>query len=314
MKSKQFCFALLAIISLADGLPAAEPKTPDYRKEIAPIFRKYCNGCHNAKEAEGELVLESFPKLMQGGENGKILVPGKAGKSRLILVLEKKVEPFMPPEDNKAPNAKEITLLKAWINGGAKGPKAGPSDPHLLVTPKIKPVGKVRQPISAVDHSPDGKWIAVARYGAVEILSAGKRKVIRKLIGHAGHVNDLGFSNDGKFLFVAAGEASLFGEATLWETSHWKRLRVVKGHADSLYAAKLSPDGSILATGSYDQKIILWKRATGKKLRELTGHNGSIFDLAFHPSGKILASASGDRTVKLWDVSSGKRLDTLIHP
>ncbi|MCH7988141.1 MAG: hypothetical protein IID46_03205, partial [Planctomycetes bacterium] len=314
MKSKQFCFALLAIISLADGLPAAEPKTPDYRKEIAPIFRKYCNGCHNAKEAEGELVLESFPKLMQGGENGKILVPGKAEKSRLILVLEKKVEPFMPPEDNKAPNAKEITLLKAWINGGAKGPKAGPSDPHLLVTPKIKPVGKVRQPISAVDHSPDGKWIAVARYGAVEILSAGKRKVIRKLIGHAGHVNDLGFSNDGKFLFVAAGEASLFGEATLWETSHWKRLRVVKGHTDSLYAAKLSPDGSILATGSYDQKIILWKRATGEKLRELTGHNGSIFDLAFHPSGKILASASGDRTVKLWDVSSGKRLDTLIHP
>ncbi|MCH7687580.1 MAG: WD40 repeat domain-containing protein, partial [Planctomycetes bacterium] len=205
-------------------------------------------------------------------------------------------------------------LLKAWINGGAKGPKAGPNDPYLLVTPKVKPIGTVRQPISAVDHSPDGKWIAVARYGAVEILSAGKRKVVRKLTGHSGNVNDLGFSRDGKFLFVAAGEASLFGEATLWETSNWKRLRVIKGHNDSLYAAKLSPDGSILATGSYDQKIILWERATGEKLKELTGHNGSIFDLAFHPNGKILASASGDRTVKLWDVSTGKRLDTLIHP
>jgi hypothetical protein len=314
MKSIMFCFALLAIISLADGLSADEAKTPDYRKEIAPIFRKYCNGCHNAKEAEGKLVLESFPKLLQGGENGKVVVPGKAEKSRLILVLEKKIEPFMPPEDNKAPNVEEINLLKSWINGGAKGPKAGPNDPHLLITPKIKPVGKVRQPISALDHSPDGRWIAVARYGAVEILSADKRNIVRKLTEHSGNVNDVGFSSDGKILFVAAGEASLFGEATLWETSNWRRLRVIKGHTDSLYAAKLSPDGSILATGSYDQKIILWEMSTGEKLRELTGHNGSIFDLAFHPNGNLLASASGDRTVKLWDVSTGKRLDTLIHP
>ena len=118
MKSKLFCFVLLAIVSWAAGLSADEPKTPDYRKEIAPIFRKYCNGCHNAKEAEGELVLDNFPKLMQGGENGKIVVPGKPDKSRLILVLEKKVEPFMPPEDNKAPTAKEIELAKILIEKG----------------------------------------------------------------------------------------------------------------------------------------------------------------------------------------------------
>ncbi len=227
MKNRLSAACAVLIFVPVISLSADEPKTPDYRKEIAPIFRKYCNGCHNAKEAEGELVLESFAKMMQGGTNGKIVVPGKPKQSRLIHVLEKKVEPFMPPEDNKAPTAEEIKLLKAWINAGAKGPTSNPTDPHVLVTPKIKPVGKVRKPISAVDYSPDGKWVAVARHGTVEILSAGNLKVVRTLRGHTGHVNDINFSRDGKRLCVAAGEASLFGEATLWETSQWKRNRVI---------------------------------------------------------------------------------------
>ena len=86
------------------------------------------------------------------------------------------------------------------------------------------------------------------------------------------------------------------------------------GHADSLYAAALSPDGKLLATGSYDQQIKLWDVASGKELRTLAGHNDAVFDLAFRPDGKLLASASGDRTVKLWDVASGERLDTFGQP
>src|SRR5204863_9865786 len=71
------------------------------------------------------------------------------------------------------------------------------------------------------------------------------------------------------------------------------------------------PDGTLLATGGYDQKIILWEVASGQPLRTLAGHNGPVFGLAFRPDGKILASASGDRTVKLWNVADGARLDTL---
>lgn len=314
MNRRVFTLCVGLILGPVCSLFADEPKAPDYQKQIAPIFRKYCNGCHNAGDAEGELVLESFSKLMQGGGNGKIVVPGKAGKSKLILTVEKKIEPFMPPEDSKAPTAEEIELLKAWVNSGAKGPRAGTADPHQLVTPKIKPTGAVRKPIAAVDHSSDGKWIAVARYGVVEILSTENRKVVKTLSGHTGNVNDVGFSRDGKTLFAAAGEASLFGETTLWSTSDWTRNRVIRGHGDNLYAAALSPDGTILATGSYDQKIVLWETSSGKQLRALNGHNGSIFDLAFHASGVILASASGDSTVKLWDVTTGERLDTLNQP
>jgi len=295
---------------LADDGPAA----PDYSREVAPIFQKYCNGCHNAKEAEGGLVLESFPQLMKGGDNGAVVAAGDVEKSKLIRLVEGKDEPAMPPEGNKGPSEKEISLLKAWIVAGAKGPAGKPSEPRGLTTPKIEPKGAVREPVTALAWSSDGKWIAVGRYQRVEILSAADSKVARVLEGPTGNVNDVGFSADGAFLFAAAGEPGLAGEAVLWSTTDWSRVQTFRGHADCLYAANLSPDGKLLATAGYDQIILVWDAATGKEVRQITGHNGPVFDLAFHPEGRILASASGDRTVKLWDVATGERLDTLNQP
>ncbi len=305
------CTLLLLTV---EPLCAVDVPRPDYVKHVAPIFKKYCNGCHNAEDAEGKLNMENFAAVMRGGKRGAAIVPKKSSVSRMILVLEKKAKPFMPPEGSQGPTAAEITVLKSWIDGGAIGPSGQEPDPTLLITPKIAPSGTVRKPINSVATSGDGKWIAVARYGSVEILSAKDRKRIRTLAGFAGQVNDVGFSRQSDVLFAAGGEAGLFGEVQLWNTSDWKLSRTIRGHRDGLYTAAFSPDGKILATGSYDEKIKLWQVATGKELRMLTGHNGAIFDLAFHPSGKMLASASGDTTVKLWDVATGTRLDTLGQP
>lgn len=38
----------------------AKPTGPDFNTQVAPIFKKYCNGCHNADEKDGGLILESF--------------------------------------------------------------------------------------------------------------------------------------------------------------------------------------------------------------------------------------------------------------
>jgi len=292
---------------------AAGTSTPNYSADVAPLFRKYCLGCHNAQEAQGGLVLESHAQAMHGGEHGAIVVVGNAERSRLIQLLEKRIEPAMPPEGNKGPTAAEIAVLKAWIQAGAK-PSKGTVSVATFVTPKIEPKGKTRNPIAAAAFSPDGRWIAVARYGVVEILSAADRMSMRTLSGHAGNVNDVAFSPDGSVLLAAAGEAGLFGELTLWNTADWTRRQVVRGHRDALLAAEMTSDGKTVATASYDQTIVLWDAVKGKTLRVLKGHNGPVFDLAFDPTGRLLASASGDRTVKLWDVASGERLDTFSQP
>jgi WD40 repeat protein len=315
---RRLCWlSLVVLISLTTSRLHAEetkPAVPEYNGQVVPILNKYCTGCHSDEEDGGDLALDSFARLMEGGLSGAAVVAGKPGESRLIKVLEKTAKPFMPPKGSEAPTPAEVAVLKAWIKAGAKGPAASETDHAPLVTPKIEPFGDPRDPVAAVAWSPDRKLLAVARYRKVEILDAQDQTRLLTLDGLNGNVNDVGFSADGALFYAVAGEAGLFGEVGLWSTSDWKLIRTLRGHRDCLYAAALSPDGTILATGGYDQKIVLWNVADGRELRTLDGHNGAVFDLDFHPAGKILASASGDRTVKLWNVADGSRLDTLIEP
>ncbi len=310
----RWTMASIATVVMGAAGVADEPTAPDFNTTIAPIFAAYCNGCHNADDKQGELVLESYDALLAGGEQGAIIVPGNAEQSRLIQVLTGKAEPAMPPEDNERPTDEEIGALAAWIKAGAKGSTGDAPDPTLLVTPKIMPRGNVVEAVTGVAFAPDGKSLAVARYNTVEILSLPERSLLRRLGPHRGRVNAVRYSADGSQLVAAAGESGVFGEASLWNAADGKPVRTFQGHNDSLYAAVLSPDGNLLATSSYDQQIKLWDAASGSELRALAGHNDAVFDLAFRPDGKVLASASGDRTAKLWDVASGHRLETFGQP
>jgi len=308
---------MLCLAMLIGALPiagAAAAAAPDFQQHVAPLLKKYCVGCHNPADNEGELSLDKYSSLLAGGEHGAIVVPGKSKDSRMILVLTGKAEPAMPPEGSDAPSKEEIATLTAWIDGGAKGPAGAEPDPTLLVTPRIKPLKQFPEAISALAYSPDGKQLAAARLDVVELLNLPERTLARKLTGHRGRINSVSFSKDGAQLVVAAGEAGLFGEARIWNVADGTLRRMVQAHSDSMYSALLSPDGRLLATSSYDQQIKLWEAETGRELRTLAGHNDAVFELAFRPDGAVLASASGDRTVKLWNVADGQRLDTLGQP
>src|SRR5580704_15284057 len=109
------CAAVMVLASFATQSAQGDngkDRTPDYARDVAPIFRKYCLGCHNAQEAQGGLVLETHSRVLRGGEHGAIVVAGKPSESRLIRVLERKAEPAMPPEGNAGPNTAEIALLR----------------------------------------------------------------------------------------------------------------------------------------------------------------------------------------------------------
>jgi hypothetical protein len=301
----------LVACSIAFAEPSANAEPVDYARHVAPLLRKYCSACHNADDREGGLVLDSYAALLKGGEHGSVVTAEHADLSRLVRVLTGKEKPAMPPDDSERPTAEEIALLSRWIDEGAKGPEGAEPDPTILVTPSIKPTAPVAQRITAVAVSPSGDLVALAKYGAVELRTLRGNELVATLDGHRGPVNSVAFSADGKRLLAAAGEPGLFGEARLWNVAEARLERLFVGHRDSLYAARLSPDGETLATGGYDQLVKLWRVADGKERHTLSGHNGAVFEVAFHPGGKILASASGDRTVKLWDTATGERLDTL---
>ncbi len=309
MKTLPLFFSLLTATAAADA--------PDFHADVAPIFRDYCIGCHNNDEFDGELSLETFADLMRGGESGEAIAPGRSADSFLIRTVTKEEKPRMPPKKEPQPSDAEIAVLKAWVDAGAKGPEASKDVSILstLIVPDIAMDAGVSEPVSATDFSTDGRWMAVARYGVVEILDASSRKVVRRLQGHPGKVNAVHFSSDGSEILTASGITGLSGVATLWDAKSGTKIREFgTGSRDIFYDAEFSPDGRLVAAAGYDRVVRIWETATGKELQTIDVHNGAIFDLAFSPDGKILASASGDQTVKLWRVSDGERLDTLNQP
>jgi len=282
----------------------------DYTTQIAPILTKYCVSCHNQADHEGEFSVETFGDLQQGSQHGTAMTPGRSESSRLIQVLTGQVEPRMPPEDNEAPTAEEVKLLQLWIDAGGNGPE-GEEPARQLLTPQLAPASGAK-PITAAAMSLDGLLLAVGRFGEVEIRGVGG--VVRTLGPLPGKVNAVHFSADGARVVVASGVAGLKGAATIWEASTGTLVREIAAHRDTLYDAELSPDETILATCSYDRRVMLWNAETGEVLRVLEGHNDAIYDIAFSPDGNVLATASGDETAKLWKVQTGQRLDTLHQP
>lgn len=294
----------------------------DYHADIAPILRDYCSGCHNETDYEGDFSVETYAALMKGGEteDETMIVPGSAERSFLMRALNKQTKPAMPPKKEPQPQSEELALIEKWVNQGGRGPR--PEEDHSLLAtltvPHIEPKKNVAKSIAAAEFSPDGKILAEAGFGGVDLVEVGTGKVLKHLPNQdgAGKVNAIHFSGDGKQLIMATGISGIKGFALVWSVATASVIREIGGdaHRDILFDAEFSPDGKWIATAGYDRVIRLWERNTGKLVRDIPGHNGAVFDLAFSPDSRLLASASGDETGKIWRVDTGKRLDTLNQP
>src|SRR5580704_543522 len=108
--------ALAVLLAAAAVVVAEDAPAPDYAAQVAPIFTKYCGGCHNDEEREGEFSLESYTALLKGSQRGAVLRPGDAAASRMIRQLTGLAKPSMPPKGEPRPHPEEIALLKAWID------------------------------------------------------------------------------------------------------------------------------------------------------------------------------------------------------
>ncbi len=299
------------IVTLNSSLPAAEQV--NYENDVLPVLNRYCVGCHTEDASEGGYVMETHRQLLQGGEHGPAITPGVPESSRLLLMLQGKLNPTMPPDGEPRPSEPEIETLVKWIEQGASGPDGTKILKQDPITPKLVRNREISLPITAVAKNDVGNIVAMGRYGEITITDQSE-SVLTKITDDLHKINSLRLSRDGKRILVASGRTGAYGLAAIYSAETGKQLIELLGHRDVLYCAIFSPDESIIATAGYDREIILWDSKTGEAIRRLTGHNGAIFSLAFTADGRHLVSACADETLKIWDVATGQRLDTLGQP
>jgi len=81
-----------------------------------------------------------------------------------------------------------------------------------------------------------------------------------------------------------------------------KEIRTLSGHSSSVTSVMFSPDGRMIASGSWDHTIKIWSVSDGCEIGTLRGHSDYIHSVAFSSDGATLASGSDDRTVKPWRI------------
>ena len=152
------CFLMAIALSFASC--PLEADDVDFARDVAPILKARCWGCHGVEEQESALRLDRRADMLRGGDSGLAAVlPGKPDKSYLIEVI-KHLDPKrnMPPDEDMMP-ATEIDLLTRWITQGAVWPGqmsavAIEKSDHWSFRPVVRPnvldtVGRAAEPIDA---------------------------------------------------------------------------------------------------------------------------------------------------------------------
>ena len=69
-------------------------------------------------------------------------------------------------------------------------------------------------------------------------------------------------------------------------------IATLEGHSDRIMSVAFNTNGTILASGSFDNTIKLWNVETKTEIATLKGHSDRIMSVAFNTNGTILASGS----------------------
>ena len=120
----------------------------DFAHEVVPILRKHCVECHAGDKKKGGLSMNTRASLLEGGENGAVLVPGQALKSKILeAVVSADPDISMPPKGDRLSPA-EVATLRAWVEQGAVW-----TDGFAFKQPAYEPPLRPRQPVLPVAKS-----------------------------------------------------------------------------------------------------------------------------------------------------------------
>ena len=93
----------------------------------------------------------------------------------------------------------------------------------------------------------------------------------------------------------------------MWDAESGSDLKLLSGHRTGVGSVAISPDGTTIATGSWDGTVrVLNMKTRSEKI--LRGGQIPVRCVAFSPNGTRVASDSLDCSIRIWDVESGNEI------
>ncbi|MDA3647250.1 caspase family protein [Saccharopolyspora indica] len=129
------------------------------------------------------------------------------------------------------------------------------------------------------------------------------------VLRHTTDVGDVSISPDGELVATASGQTGgpeQRGQVQLWDAASGRRVAEFTD-PDRVQAVQFSPDGTLLATGTWEDVVRLYDVAGRREVGVLRGHAAHITGVAFSPDGRLLASTGADEQIRVWDVRAQRQ-------
>jgi WD40 repeat protein len=182
--------------------------------------------------------------------------------------------------------------------------------------------GELGSIVWEVAFTPDGEQMAAALDDGTVRFWRGDRLEPTGDFQHAGAVNSIAFSADGRLLAAGISE-SAGGVVMIWDHVTQELIRRFWAHPYSVPSLAFSPTGQYLATGAVDRSVKVWQVSDGRLVTTLP-QDGQGTSVQFSDSGDRLISgmcALSDSNLRcqrgeawVWSVPDWNRVQVLSGP
>jgi len=294
---------------------AKSDATVSYWNDIRPIFQVHCQGCHQPAKPGGEYVMTNFGSLKSGGETGDpAIIAGDPEASLLIDYITPTDGSAMMPKDKPPLADADLEKIELWIEQGAEDDT--PESARQKYDQDNPPVYSAAPVLTAIQFSPDGRYLAVGGYHEVlvhqvERLLAGEPSLTARLVGMSERIESVAFSPDGARLAVAGGSPGRLGEVQVWKIDDFSLDFSVPVTYDTIYGISWSPDGKLIGFGCPDNTVRALKAEDGEQVLFSGAHNDWVLDTVFSAKSTHIVTVSRDRSMKLIEVGTERFIDNI---
>jgi transducin (beta)-like 1 len=250
-------------------------------------------------ELKSTLVYHSGPIFaLKWNNKGNFIATGGVDKSAVVWDVSTG-EVRQSYVHHKAP-----TLDVDWQNNTTFSSCSADTSIHTYKLGVDKPIRSFtghKNGVNAIKWDPSGTLLASCSDDhTAKIWSMKNDSWIHDFKDHTGDIYTLQWGPSTSTSNCLA-TASFDSTVRLWDIEKGVCLQTLRRHQDPVYSIAFSPDGSYIASGSFDKWLYVWSTSDGSLVRQYKGDSG-IFDVCWNKDGSKLAASFSNNKVCVLDL------------